>query len=163
MFDTDGRPVPANPAPEQRREPFWQTKSLTDMTNAEWESLCDGCARCCLHKLEEEDTREVVYTSVACHLLDIDQCRCRSYADRSRLVPDCLTLTPETVPDYYWLPKSCAYRRLSEGKDLPWWHPLVSGDPDTVHEAGISLRNKAISETYVDIDDLEPYVIDVEF
>ena len=139
-------------------KPFWQVKSLAEMTEGEWESLCDGCGQCCLHKLEDVDTGEVAFTNVACKLLDVESCRCTNYACRKKHVPDCERLTPETVPDLYWLPKTCAYRLLDEGKELAWWHPLVSGDRDTVHEAGISIRDMAVSETGV--EDLEEHVTD---
>jgi uncharacterized cysteine cluster protein YcgN (CxxCxxCC family) len=138
---------------------FWEYKSLEEMAPAEWEALCDGCGRCCLHKLEDKESGDVSYTSVACRLLDIHHCRCTAYADRTRLVPDCMTLTPKIVSECYWLPSTCAYRRILEGAPLLWWHPLISGSSKTVHDAGISLRNKAVSETYVNAENLEPYVI----
>lgn len=138
---------------------FWETKSLEALTPVEWEALCDGCGRCCLNKLEDKETGEVSYTSVACRLLDLHECRCTAYADRERLVSDCLTLTPKFVSEYTWLPPTCAYRRILEGTSLPWWHPLISGSSETVHDAGISLRDKAISETYVNMEDLDPYII----
>lgn len=123
-------------------QPFWAVKSLDAMTPAEWESLCDGCARCCLVKLEDEDTAEIHYTDVGCRLLDGDTCRCSDYANRQEKVADCVRLTPDEVRSLRWLPKTCAYRRLAEGKPLEWWHPLVSGNPDTVHLAGISVRDE---------------------
>ncbi len=123
-------------------EPFWRTKALDEMSSREWESLCDGCARCCLVKLQEEETGDVHYTDVACTLLDAGLCRCRSYARRQKQVSDCVRLTPGTVRQLTWLPPTCAYRLVAEGKDLPWWHPLVSGDPNTVHAAGISVRGR---------------------
>ena len=126
--------------------PFWKTKRLEEMTRAEWESLCDGCGRCCLHKLRDEDTNALAFTNVACRLLHLHTCRCSDYANRWWRVPDCVQLTPDTVRELDWLPPTCAYRRLAEGKDLDWWHPLVSGDPDTVHQAGISVRGRAVSE-----------------
>jgi len=126
--------------------PFWKTKRLEAMTAAEWESLCDGCGRCCLHKLRYEETNELAFTNVACRLLDLESCRCRDYPNRSRLVADCVQLDAGTVRQIDWLPPTCAYRRLAEGKDLAWWHPLVSGDPNTVHTAGISVRGRAVSE-----------------
>ena len=126
--------------------PFWKTKTLEEMSRAEWESLCDGCGRCCLHKLRDEDTDALAFTNVACRLLDQQTCRCRDYCNRRRRVPDCVALTPAEVRAIDWLPPSCAYRRLAEGKDLLWWHPLVSGDPETVHEAGISVRGRVVSE-----------------
>ncbi|MFQ5958701.1 MAG: YcgN family cysteine cluster protein [Alphaproteobacteria bacterium] len=128
------------------------------MTTHEWESLCDGCARCCLHKLIDEDTDAVTYTNVACRLLDLGACRCTNYPERKALVPDCVTLTPETARGYGWLPRSCAYRLVAEGKDLAWWHPLVSGDPNTVHEAGVSVRGRAVAE--VRAGDLEDHIVD---
>lgn len=126
--------------------PFWITKRLDDMTRDEWESLCDGCARCCLHKLEDEDTGEVFYTDVACRLLDMESCTCTRYSERKRLVPTCVVMSPASVRDLGWLPSTCAYRLIDEGKELQWWHPLVSGDPETVHQAGISVRGRATSE-----------------
>ncbi|MCB1378987.1 MAG: YcgN family cysteine cluster protein [Alphaproteobacteria bacterium] len=134
--------------------PFWKTKPLDQLTRAEWELLCDGCGRCCLNKLEDEDTGEFLYTRAACKLLDLGTCRCLDYENRSAAVPDCVTLTPANVRSLGWLPATCAYRLLDEGKSLPWWHPLVSGSADTVHEAGISVRDEAYSEEGIDVDDL---------
>jgi uncharacterized protein len=137
--------------------PFWKRKKLSEMSKAEWESLCDGCARCCLNKLENDATGEVQYTDVACRLLDTDACRCTSYDDRKRFVPDCVILTSRNVKRLTWMPSTCAYRLVAEGKDLYWWHPLVSGDPETVHAAGISVRGRVVSER--DTDDLENRVV----
>jgi uncharacterized cysteine cluster protein YcgN (CxxCxxCC family) len=122
--------------------PFWRVKTLDEMTTQEWESLCDGCARCCLVKLEDEDTGEIHFTDLGCTLLDGKTCRCSNYPDRQRKVPDCVKLTPDAVRSLSWLPVTCAYRVLAEGGDLAWWHPLVSGSPDTVHEAGVSVRGR---------------------
>lgn len=127
-------------------EKFWQTKRLDEMSRAEWESLCDGCGRCCLHKLRDDETEAVIFTNVACRLLDTTSCRCRDYPLRQARVPDCEQLTPASVRDIDWLPPSCAYRRLAEGKPLLWWHPLVSGRAETVHEAGVSVRGRAVDE-----------------
>ena len=135
-------------------EPFWQTKTLREMTRAEWESLCDGCGRCCLVRFEDEETGEVIPTRIACRLLDTDTCACRDYARRRRWVPDCIKLTPDKIEDLTWMPRSCAYRRLHEGRGLAWWHPLVSGDPASVRAAGVSVAGKVVSETALaDVED----------
>ncbi len=141
--DSDVAPEGAAPAGEQ---PFWRTKTLAQMNRQEWESLCDGCAKCCLVKLEYEDTGEVDNTDIACRLLDTQSCRCSDYANRQSRVSDCLSLNPRRVRRLRWLPSTCAYRLVAEGRDLYWWHPLVSGDPETVHEAGISVRGRVVSE-----------------
>ncbi len=129
--------------------PFWKRKTLHEMSLEEWESLCDGCGRCCLIKLEDEDTGEIVHTRVACRLLNVRTCRCRDYPGRHLKVEDCVSLTPDKARDLEWLPDTCAYRLVARGEDLQWWHPLVSGSADTVHEAGISVREFAISERRV--------------
>ncbi|WP_434082899.1 YcgN family cysteine cluster protein [Acidisoma cladoniae] len=138
--------------------PFWKTKTLDEMSQEEWESLCDGCGRCCLHKLRHEDTDELSFTNVACRLLDIDTCRCSDYPSRQSKVPDCVQLTPVALRDIDWLPPSCAYRRIEEGRDLPDWHPLVSGTAETVMKSGASARGRIISER--DAGALEHHVVD---
>ena len=142
------------------QEAFWKLKSLEEMSNTEWESLCDGCGLCCLNKLEDWDTGEVVFTSVRCRLMDGETCRCTDYAERQKIVPDCIQLTPEEVDTISWLPPTCAYRLVRDGEDLYWWHPLVSGDPETVHLAGISARGRTVSEETVEVDDYEDYVVE---
>jgi uncharacterized cysteine cluster protein YcgN (CxxCxxCC family) len=127
-------------------EPFWSTTTLAAMSRDQWESLCDGCAKCCLQKLEDVETRAIFYTDVACRLLDLDTCRCSDYPHRSRRVPTCVTLTLKDLKDPYWLPSTCAYRLLAEGRPLPPWHPLISGDPDTVASAGHSVRGRVTRE-----------------
>ena len=125
---------------------FWKRKSLAEMNAEEWDALCDGCALCCLHKVQDEDTSKVFYTDIACRLLDLETCRCTDYANRARKVRECLVLAADQPEAFEWLPASCAYRRLSKGGDLPDWHPLVTGDPDSTHKAGISIRSFAVSE-----------------
>ena len=129
---------------------YWKRKSLADMNAKEWEGLCDGCALCCMHKLEDEDSGEVYYTDLACKLLDLDSCRCTDYANRAKLVSDCLVLSADNAGEFEWLPATCAYRRLSKGQDLPAWHPLLTGDPESVHDARISFRGEAVSENDTD-------------
>jgi hypothetical protein len=143
------------------RPRFWETVTLAEMTPAEWEALCDGCGKCCLNKLEYEDTGEVDYTNIACRLLDGQTCRCRHYATRRDHVPDCVSLTPASLPGVaYWLPATCAYKLLYQGKPLRPWHPLISGDPDSVHRAGISMQGRTIPETDVPEDAWDDHIID---
>lgn len=138
---------------------FWQRKRLHEMTDSEWESLCDGCGRCCLHKLQDEDDDSLYFTDVACRHLNTDLCQCRVYPNRLAWVPDCLDVQAMSQDKYHWLPVSCAYRRLHEGRPLAHWHPLVSGDPDSVHRAGISVRGRVISEDAVAQDDWQERLI----
>lgn len=143
------------------RPRFWEHVRLKDMNGAEWEALCDGCGKCCLNKLEDPDTAEVAFTRVACRLLDAESCRCGNYGERKRLVPECVVLSPASLAEVaYWLPATCAYRLLHEGRPLHRWHPLVSGDPESVHAAGESVRDWTVSELTVSEDDWEDYIIE---
>ena len=129
------------------------------MSSIEWESLCDGCAKCCLHKLEDEDTGDIFFTNVACQLLDLESCQCRDYENRLAKVPDCLKLTPENLSQQDWLPKTCTYRLLHEGKPLPSWHHLVSGNEQSVHLSGMSVRGRVVTEQSVQPDDMEDHIV----
>ncbi|HCO99959.1 MAG TPA: YcgN family cysteine cluster protein [Rhodospirillaceae bacterium] len=137
--------------------PFWKLKTLAEMDEMEWESLCDGCGQCCLFKLEDADTGEYALTDVACRYLNHDSCQCNDYRNRSRNVPDCVKVAPENIATLRWMPETCAYRLLDEGKDLYWWHPLVSGNRKTVHSSGASVRDKVVNEEMV--NDLEDHVV----
>ena len=147
-----------NGCPMSDTKPFWKTKNLVEMTREEWESLCDGCGRCCLNKLEDEDTGEFLYTRAACKLLDLKTCQCSDYPNRAARVPDCVTLTPKNVGELGWLPQTCAYRLLDEGKSLAWWHPLVSGRAETVVEAGITVAGVAYSEKGITVEQLVDHI-----
>ncbi|MCO6058627.1 YcgN family cysteine cluster protein [Pseudomonas sp. MOB-449] len=140
-------------------EPFWKRKTLDQLDQEEWESLCDGCGLCCLQKLEDEDDSSVYYTRIACKLLDLKTCRCTDYANRRQFVADCIQLTPAQADEFRWLPPTCGYRLVAEGKDLPPWHHLVCNDPEAVHKAGISQSGRMLSENSVAEDDWEEYLI----
>ncbi|MDQ6436414.1 YcgN family cysteine cluster protein [Mesorhizobium sp. LHD-90] len=144
--------------------PFWKRLTLEAMTSEQWESLCDGCGKCCLSKLEDEDTAEIYWTTVACRLLDPGTCRCKDYDNRKALVPDCVRLTPQTVRTIDWLPSTCAYRLVAEGHDLYWWHHLVSGSRETVHEAGVSIRGRitAFDSDLAEDDDYFEHMVEAE-
>ncbi|MFQ5519624.1 MAG: YcgN family cysteine cluster protein [Mariprofundus sp.] len=141
-------------------ETFWESKSLSEMTDEEWESLCDGCGRCCLYKFQDEDTDEMFFTNVACGLFDAGTCRCSSYEKRFESVPECADVRKFTRREYQWLPERCAYRLLFEGKKLKPWHPLISGDPESVHNAGVSMQDSVINEADADLDNLEDYIVE---
>lgn len=137
---------------------FWETKTLAQMTAEEWESLCDGCGKCCLIKLEDEDTGELAFTSVVCDLIDLETCRCTRYSERCTLVPECIDLKQHDFTEYRWMPSTCAYRLLIDGKPLPNWHPLVSGTSESVKDAGVSISSYAVKESQV--DDPEDHIIE---
>ncbi len=143
--------------------PYWKRKKLDELTREEWEQLCDGCGICCLHKLKDADTGEVQITAVACRHLDIGNCRCRVYKDRTRKNRDCVKITVVSLIRLTWLPATCAYRCVAEGRELPCWHPLVSGDSETVHAAGISVKDKVLSAKYSHLKDLQAYEIEIRF
>lgn len=141
--------------------PFWQAKRLTEMSPQEWESLCDGCGLCCLVRFEDEETGDIIPTRVHCKLFNPETCRCNDYANRRDHVPDCIKLTPHNIQALEWMPKSCAYRRIHEGRGLADWHPLVSGDPESVHRAGVSVRGQTVSEAELaDPEDALDYAAD---
>lgn len=143
------------------RHRYWETVPMDRMNRSEWEALCDGCGKCCLNKLEDEETGEVALTRLACRLLDDESCLCSQYPIRHQFVPECIVLTPKTLRDnLYWLPQTCAYRLVVEGRPLYPWHPLLSGDPETVHAAGVSVRGLTIPEFEVDEDDWEDHIIE---
>ncbi len=128
---------------------FWETKTLAEMSTEDWESLCDNCGKCCLIKLEDEDSGEIAFTSVVCNLIDLESCRCTRYKERTTLVPECIDLKQHDFAAYNWLPSTCAYRLLTDGKPLPDWHPLISGNPESVKDAGVSISSYAIKESQV--------------
>ena len=138
---------------------FWRTKRLEELSQDEWEALCDGCGRCCLNKLEDWDTGEIAWTDIACHYLDCETCRCTNYGDRTAAVPDCIPLSPGKISELTWLPPTCAYRLVDEGRDLYWWHHLVSGDRETVHAAGISVRGRVRDEADIAVEDFVDHVV----
>jgi len=143
-----------------QNKPFWETKALVEMTPEEWESLCDGCGRCCLIKLEDEVTEKLAVTNVVCRYLDHDQCRCTEYKRRSQLVPECITLSPDNLDACYFMPETCAYRLLAEGGMLPNWHPLITGSDVKMRELGISIADKVISEDVVHPEQMEAHIIE---
>lgn len=145
--------------PSSHQQAFWESKTLSDMNREQWESLCDGCGKCCLQKLEEESTGEVFYTRVACRYLNQNSCQCTAYQNRLQLVADCVQLRPEDVSEFHWLPATCAYRLVAEGKPLPPWHHLISGSRDTVHEAGISVKGRVLSDEQVHPDGLVEHIV----
>ncbi len=142
---------------------YWLTTALDDMTDKQWESLCDGCAQCCAHKLQDEDTEEIFYTNIVCQYLDTKQCRCGVYQDRHVHVPDCIKITPSNAKTLTWIPETCAYKRLANGKSLPKWHPLETGKADSAHQANMGITDKVISEADIDMDDLEDFIVENDY
>lgn len=139
---------------------FWENKGLEELTRQQWESLCDGCARCCVYKLRDDDSGDILYTNVSCRLLDMETCRCSRYAERRRLVPECVVLNAKMRDEMRWLPSTCAYRLLAAGRELPSWHPLITGDPNSTRDAGMSLRDRAVPES--EAGDLIDHIVDVQ-
>lgn len=139
---------------------FWENRHFSEFTEEEWESLCDGCGQCCLMKLEDDDTGRYYFTNVTCRLLDMDSCQCGKYKSRTRDMPSCVVITPDNIEGLDWLPRTCAYRLVAAKKELPFWHPLVSGNSGSVHDSGRSIRGKCISEKFVHADDLKEHIID---
>lgn len=142
----------------KKQNRFWETKKLSEMTHEEWEALCDGCGKCCLEKVVFEDDGTLAFTNIACRLLDRAACRCRHYAERSRYVPECKRISPENLKYCYWLPKTCAYRLLYEGLPLPAWHPLITGSPLSVHQAGMSAAGRCVSPKPE--EEFQNYIVD---
>lgn len=136
---------------------FWKTKTLDQMSQEEWESLCDGCAKCCIFKFEEEETGHILQTDVVCKYLDLEVCRCTQYKKRKELVPDCISITPDNILQLKWMPETCAYRLLATGQALPDWHPLVTSDPKSARKAGKTVQGRVVSET--EVDDIEEHII----
>ncbi len=141
-------------------EAWWDKKRLSELTQSEWEQLCDHCGKCCLLKLEDEESGDVYYTDVACKLMNANDCTCSQYAERQKLVPDCLKLTKENLEQISWMPLSCAYRRIMEGRGLPVWHHLVCGDKSEVHRQGYSVVGKFVYEDDVDSADIEERIVE---
>ena len=142
---------------------FWETIPFDQLSQTQWESICDGCAQCCAHKLQDEDTDEIFYTNVVCEYLDTQKCQCSVYTDRHTYVPDCIKITPENAKELSWIPETCGYKRLANGKPLPEWHPLVTGERDSTELANMSIRDKVISEADIVMDDLEDYLVEEDY
>jgi len=142
------------------KKEFWKEKPLEALSPEEWEALCDGCSKCCLFKLEEDGGEEIRFTNVVCRYMDMETCACTDYVRRHQNVPDCVYLTPKMAREANWLPKTCAYRLIAKGKDLPWWHPLKTGDPQSTKRSGNSVFGKVVSEEEIDPQDLEDMVVD---
>jgi len=144
-------------------EKFWETIPFDQLNQKQWESICDGCAQCCAHKLQDEDTDEIFYTNIVCEYLDTNKCQCSVYADRHTYVPDCIKITAENAKELSWIPETCGYKLLANGKPLPDWHPLVTGSRNSTEQANMSIRDKVISEADIDMDDLEDYLVEDDY
>lgn len=145
------------------KDRFWERIPLTELNESQWESICDGCCQCCAHKLQDEDTDEIFKTNVVCQYLDTDKCQCTVYDDRHSYVPDCIKVTPENAGDLVWMPDTCGYKLLADGKPLPKWHPLETGNKNSTKKAGIAVTDKVISEAEIEMDDLEDYIVDDDY
>ena len=152
--------TPKLKAMTKTKQPFWETKTLKEMSEKEWESLCDGCAKCCLNKLEDEETEEVFFTRVVCRFLDEEKCRCTVYEERTTLEPMCIKLEPGNFENIKWMPNTCAYRLLNEGKPLPLWHPLITGSRKAMVANDQTVTGKVVSEEFVHPDGFEEHIID---
>ena len=148
---------------DDKKDRFWERIPLKELNAQQWESLCDGCCQCCAHKLQDDDTEEIFKTNVVCQYLDTDKCHCTVYPDRHTYVPDCVKVTPDNATELSWMPKTCGYRLVSEGKKLPVWHPLETGKADSARLSGAAVTGKVISEAEIDIDDLEDYIVDDDY
>ncbi len=145
------------------RDQFWLTTPLEEMSQEQWESLCDGCAQCCAHKLEDEDTGEIFFTNIVCQYLNTEECHCTVYPQRQKKVPDCIQITPENAGQLSWIPETCAYKRLAKGLALPDWHPLITGEYDSIKQVGVRVTDKVISEADINQEDMEDYIVDSDY
>jgi uncharacterized cysteine cluster protein YcgN (CxxCxxCC family) len=144
-------------------EKFWETIPFEQLNSKQWEAICDGCAQCCAHKLQDEETDEIFYTNIVCQYLDTKKCQCSVYDDRHTYVPDCIKITPENANKLTWIPDTCGYKLLAKGEPLPEWHPLMTGDINSTEKANMSIRNKVISEADIEMDDLEDYLVEDDY
>jgi uncharacterized cysteine cluster protein YcgN (CxxCxxCC family) len=142
------------------KDRFWEKIPILELSEEQWESICDGCCQCCAHKLIDDDTEQVFKTNVVCKYLDTEGCHCTVYPERQKLVPDCIKITPENAGELDWFPETCGYRLIANNKPLPKWHPLETGDPNTVKNAGVTITGKVICESKIDEDDLEDFIVD---
>lgn len=146
-----------------RKDRFWEKIPLKELSTEQWESICDGCCQCCAHKLQDDETEEICKTNVVCQYLDTQKGQCRVYQHRHEYVPDCIKVTPDNAAALSWMPETCGYRLIAEGKPLPYWHPLESGDSQSVHKSGASIVGKVISEADINEDDFENYIVSDDY